>query len=259
MSDPPLVKAVSTLQREARFLLVAASKVHHAVRVGYREDAAEMAPHLERLFADIASFSGKPEPVGAQDITNQAVELLQSMTDDDSRTLHAIQYARGMAHELFGGNLQFTTGQALPDRYLRTALASLRGPAGDWLLADDNPPLSIDAERGPMDAECRKAKGFARMSTAERLIALEAWRGPTSTIGKETLAIAALFKDQCKSVAEVAENIGVDRKSLYRMKKFRHVAEEAGILKPRGAKSPLRRGHKTADGDIEAYVEGEDE
>lgn len=84
---------------------------------------------------------------------------------------------------------------------------------------------------------------------------------PVPKIDKEALAIALLFKHKDWSLVQIAEHLEVDRKTLYKWKQFRAAAELAGKMKPReGRKQTPRRGFKTADGQIEAYQnEDEDE
>jgi hypothetical protein len=79
-------------------------------------------------------------------------------------------------------------------------------------------------------------------------------------IDLEAQAIALLFKHPELSVAEIADKLGVDRKTLYKKKKFRQAAELKGVLNARGPKtgSP-RRGFKTSDRRIEAYANEDDE
>jgi hypothetical protein len=78
-------------------------------------------------------------------------------------------------------------------------------------------------------------------------------------IDQEAQALALLFQNPEWSIARIADQLHVDRKTPYKWPKFRKAAEMDGRLKPRGKKegSP-RRGHKTSDGRVEAYVD-EDE
>jgi hypothetical protein len=83
------------------------------------------------------------------------------------------------------------------------------------------------------------------------------------TAGKidlEAQALALLLRHKDWSLAQIADHIGVDRKTLYKWKDFREAAQLAGRLKPRGPKDRApRRGHKTRDGRVEAYSEEDDE
>jgi hypothetical protein len=79
------------------------------------------------------------------------------------------------------------------------------------------------------------------------------------TLDPESHAIALLFRESNLSLPQIANRVGVSRQTLYDWPKFREAAERAGKLKPRGPKSPgPRRGHKSADGRIEAYDDGND-
>jgi hypothetical protein len=86
---------------------------------------------------------------------------------------------------------------------------------------------------------------------------------PAGKIDLETQALAMLFKHPDWSLPQIAEHLRVDRRTLYKWKKFRQAATAAGKLKPRGAKEKdrhPRRGHKTPDGRVEAPAdEGENE
>jgi hypothetical protein len=84
---------------------------------------------------------------------------------------------------------------------------------------------------------------------------------PIPAIDPEAQALALLFQQPEWSVAQIADHLNVDRKTPYKWKKFRAAAELRGKLKPRGLKDQTpRRGHKTADGQVEAYAdEDEDE
>jgi hypothetical protein len=82
---------------------------------------------------------------------------------------------------------------------------------------------------------------------------------PGPEIDQEAQAIALLFKHKDWSVARIADYLKVGRQTPYKWKKFREAAELAGRLRPRGAKDRNpRRGHKTSDGQVEAYAD-EDE
>jgi hypothetical protein len=77
---------------------------------------------------------------------------------------------------------------------------------------------------------------------------------PTERIELEDLALSLLFKHPDWTVAQIADRLKVDRKTPYKWEKFRKAAELQGKLKPRGQKErTLRRGHKTRDGQVEAY------
>ncbi len=79
---------------------------------------------------------------------------------------------------------------------------------------------------------------------------------PMLEIDLEVQGIALLFKHEHWSLAEIAEQLKVDRKTLYKWKKFRQAAELCGRLKPRGPKDAAPpRGHKTRDGQVEAYAD----
>ena len=79
---------------------------------------------------------------------------------------------------------------------------------------------------------------------------------PMLEIDLEVQGIALLFKHEDWSLAEIAEHLRVDRKTLYKWKKFRQAAELCGRLKPRGPKDAgPPRGHKTRDGQLEAYAD----
>jgi hypothetical protein len=80
-------------------------------------------------------------------------------------------------------------------------------------------------------------------------------------IDLEAQALALLFQQPSWSVAEIADHLKVDRKTPYKWPNFRKAAEMDGRLKPRGARGRTpRRGHKTRDGQVEAYAdEDEDE
>jgi hypothetical protein len=85
---------------------------------------------------------------------------------------------------------------------------------------------------------------------------------PTPEIDKESQAIALLFKYPSWTIAQIAIRLGVDRTTLYDWPAFRQAAEKAGRLKPRGPKAKAgspRRGHRTSDGQVEAYVDEEAE
>jgi hypothetical protein len=81
------------------------------------------------------------------------------------------------------------------------------------------------------------------------------------TIDLEAQALALLFQHPDWSVSQIADHLHVDRKTPYKWKKFRMAAEKQGKLKPRGPKDRTpRSGHKTRDGQVEAYAdEGDDE
>jgi hypothetical protein len=79
------------------------------------------------------------------------------------------------------------------------------------------------------------------------------------TIDLEAQGLALLFQHPDWSVPQIADHLKVNRKTPYKWKKFRNAAESQGKLKPRGPKDrKLRRGHKTRDGQVEAYAD-EDE
>ena len=76
----------------------------------------------------------------------------------------------------------------------------------------------------------------------------------------EKRAIGALVMHSDWSIEQIADDLGVHRSTLYRLKQFRATAEQVGKLKPRGAKDhSVRRGHKTQDGRIEAYADSVDD
>jgi hypothetical protein len=78
-------------------------------------------------------------------------------------------------------------------------------------------------------------------------------------IDQESLAIALLFQQPDWSIADIARQLAVDRKTLYKWPSFRHAAELKGLLKPRRPQAAaMPRGHKTCDGRVEAYAD-EDE
>jgi hypothetical protein len=73
-------------------------------------------------------------------------------------------------------------------------------------------------------------------------------------VDPEALAIACLFKHSDWSLRQIASHVGVNRQTLYGWPAFRKVAIKADKLTPREPKSGSpRRGHKTADGWLEAY------
>jgi len=75
-------------------------------------------------------------------------------------------------------------------------------------------------------------------------------------IDLEAQALALLFQHPEWSVAEIADNLKVNPKTPYKWERFRKAAERDGRLKPRGPKSGSpHRGHKTSDGQIEAYTD----
>jgi hypothetical protein len=80
-------------------------------------------------------------------------------------------------------------------------------------------------------------------------------------IDLEAKALALLFQHPDWSILQIAQLLGVDRRTPYKWDKFRNAAEAAGRLKPRGRKDRTpRRGHKDRDGRVEAYAdEDEDE
>jgi hypothetical protein len=82
---------------------------------------------------------------------------------------------------------------------------------------------------------------------------------PAPKIDLEAQALALLFQQRNWSLAQIADHLGVNRKTLYKWPKFREAAELRGLLKPRGSKagSPPR-GHKTRERMIEAYAEEEE-
>jgi hypothetical protein len=70
----------------------------------------------------------------------------------------------------------------------------------------------------------------------------------------EILAIALLVKHRDWSLAQIADRLGVDRKTLYKWEGFRDAAEKAGKLTPRrGGLRSLPHGHKTEGRTVEAY------
>jgi hypothetical protein len=77
----------------------------------------------------------------------------------------------------------------------------------------------------------------------------------------EAEAIGLLFKRPEWDVKQIADSLGVERRTPYRWPKFRQAAEQVGKMKPRGPKAcTLPRGYKTKDGGVEAYDEhNEDE
>jgi AraC-like DNA-binding protein len=85
-------------------------------------------------------------------------------------------------------------------------------------------------------------------------------RGHAAALELEQRAIGALVMHSDWSIEQIADDLGVHRTTLYRLKKFRVAAAQAGKLKPRGAKNhSVRRGHKTQDGQIEAYADSVDD
>jgi hypothetical protein len=76
----------------------------------------------------------------------------------------------------------------------------------------------------------------------------------------EEQAIGCLFKYSDWSLGQIAKHLGINQSSLYRWKKFRETAEKIGRIKPRGPKNCYsRRGHKTSDGQLEAYDNDSDD
>jgi hypothetical protein len=79
-------------------------------------------------------------------------------------------------------------------------------------------------------------------------------------IDQEAQALALLFQHPDWSIQQIAEHLKVDRRTPYRWEKFRKAAEAAGRMKPRGRKDRRpHRGHKTSDGQIEAYSEDDED
>jgi hypothetical protein len=74
--------------------------------------------------------------------------------------------------------------------------------------------------------------------------------GGTNKLSKEAKVLAALADNPELSDADIAKKAGVNRTSLYRMKKFKKTKE---ILKR--SKEDLPRGSKSKDGDMEAWNE----
>jgi hypothetical protein len=80
-----------------------------------------------------------------------------------------------------------------------------------------------------------------------------------TSIDRESQALALLFKEPDLSVADIADRLGVRRRTPYKWEKFRKAAELQGKLKPRGSRGqPPPSGHKSKDGQIEAYQDDED-
>jgi hypothetical protein len=81
-------------------------------------------------------------------------------------------------------------------------------------------------------------------------------------INQETHAIVLLIRQPTWALARIAEYLGVNRQTLYGWKDFREAATRLGRMKPRGSQqktSTPRRGHKTSDGQVEAYTDDETE
>lgn len=80
--------------------------------------------------------------------------------------------------------------------------------------------------------------------------------GKPDGVGRDAMALAYLIEHPTAKVAEIAKAIGVDRKTLYKLPKFREYAEKTDTIKPRGFRPTTYRhkGTKTADGRIEIPV-----
>jgi hypothetical protein len=105
-----------------------------------------------------------------------------------------------------------------------------------------------------LDAEALgKAPGDAATDTNPSEPVAEARPATVPAIDLESQALALLFKEPELSITQIAERLGVDRKTPYGWPKFREAAELKGSLRPRGLRdrSP-RRGHKSG-GRVEAY------
>jgi hypothetical protein len=118
---------------------------------------------------------------------------------------------------------------------------------------DGNAPLQPNGDTSPIPSGPQNSSTLAQPPSAnEKMVIKEV--NSARKIDLEAQALALLFQQPEWSVAQIADNVSVSRTTPYKWEKFRQAAELKGLLKPRGPKAgPPRRGHKTRDGQVEAY------
>jgi hypothetical protein len=145
--------------------------------------------------------------------------------------------------------LSFAVGQRLVNTLVE------RSNGGLTTVAAENLPLEEVVPRllTPLEAT-------APLETPEPAVGPATPGKAAPEIDLEVQAIALLFKHRNWSIQKIADYLKVDRKTPYRWEHFREVAERIGTLKPRGPKDRLPpRGHKSTDGQVEAYSDDEEE
>lgn len=101
------------------------------------------------------------------------------------------------------------------------------------------------------EAQERSAAALERMASAS-----DRKREKASRDGLERQALAALMESMpTPNVSAIADTIGVSSKTLRRMPKFAAALKQARTI---SAQHAPRRGHRTADGGVEAYDEGDE-
>ncbi|HEY1379754.1 MAG TPA: hypothetical protein VGF55_23330 [Gemmataceae bacterium] len=141
-------------------------------------------------------------------------------------------------------------------------LAKLAGLLKDDVARATQAPAEAPLVQGQATADSPQPNLTPAVSSAAEPARAEdapADADPAVTIDLEAQGLALLFQHPDWSVPQIADHLKVNRKTPYKWKKFRNAAESQGKLKPRGPKDrKLRRGHKTRDGQVEAYAD-EDE
>ena len=123
------------------------------------------------------------------------------------------------------------------------------------------------ADAAPGAGADRPAKAVSSAAAAEGTLAampaavpLPASAESAPDIDLEAQALALLFKHPDWSILQITQYLKVDRRTPYKWGKFRKAAEADGRLRPRGRKDGTpRRGRKTRDGRVEAYVDRDED
>jgi hypothetical protein len=162
----------------------------------------------------------------------------------------AWKYLRALHQEL--GRPYPSAPDKLPDQH---ACLAAFDKVVNWSLEQEDqgsrrfaPTLGPDADAG------RKGPGVPPAQHSPEQAGATAAR-----VDPQKLAILLLVEDRHLSLPEIAEKVGVDRKTVYKWPQFLELAEKYGKYKPRG-RLPWAgpRGSKQ-DGRLEAYDESDED
>jgi hypothetical protein len=210
----------------------------------------------DRAFTDAAVVSTTFEHAGEYGATGHQVAV--GLADKAIREIAAAAEDH-FAHHVPGPRVLDAAGGRISLNLSAVADADI---PGIWAKAAPRlaalPPAEFDVVMKRLQFERAQLVRAIRGNDPQPKVQPSADKNTSTDVDWESHAIALLFKDPSLSLPEVAEAVGKNKTSLYRSDRVMEVATRMGRYKPRGS-GPRRtvRGHKAADGTVEAFVDDE--